>query len=237
MTRRFAMWSGPRNLSTALMRAFGNRVDCAVTDEPLYGHYLSRTGLNHPGAQEIIVSQPDSWQEVSEWLRGPAPGGAPLWYQKHMTHHLLDCVGREWMKDLRHGFLIRDPRAVLASYARTRQEVTLEDLGFFQQAELFDWVCNETGRCPPVIDARDLLQDPEKVLRALCGAWEIAFSPAMLNWPPGPRDTDGIWACHWYASVENSTGFKPASAVTGTLPEEFEEIAGQASIYPSCFTR
>ena len=191
---RIAMWSGPRNISTAMMRSFENRPDCTVSDEPFYGHYLAQTGLPHPGAQQVIASQHTDWQTVAEELSGPMPDGSSIWYQKHMTHHLLEGMGREWLKKVKSCFLIRDPHEVLASYVKRRQSVTLADLGFRQQTELFEASWENEGICPPVIDSGDSLRQPEKVLRKLCAALEIDFSDKMLNWPcllytsPSPRD-------------------------------------------------
>jgi hypothetical protein len=209
-TNRIAMWSGPRNLSTALMRSFGNREDCAVTDEPFYAAYLSLTGLAHPMRQEVLASQPTDWRVVAEAVAGRAPDDKPLWYQKHMTHHMLPEIGREWMRACRHAFLIRHPARVLASYANKRQEVEFGDIGFAEQAALFDEAAAISGDAPPVVDADALLADPPGVLRRLCAALSIPFSERMLAWPAGPRASDGVWAAHWYDAVNASTGFAAA---------------------------
>jgi hypothetical protein len=137
-TVRIAMWSGPRNLSTALMRSFGNRPDCFVIDEPFYAAYLKMTGLEHPMRAEILAHQATDWRQIDETLAGPAPDGSRLWYQKHMTHHMLPGIGRSFMTACRHAFLIRHPARVLASYAAKREAVELEDIGFLQQEELFN---------------------------------------------------------------------------------------------------
>lgn len=202
------MWSGPRNISTALMRAFENRPDCTVTDEPFYAAYLAISGIDHPMREEVLQSQPTDWRVVAERIAGPSPDGRPLWYQKHMTHHMLPGIGCDWMAICRNVFLIRHPARVLASYARKRAEVSLDDIGFTQQAELYDHACVVAGAPPPVIDADDLLADPAGVLKSLCSVLGIAFQPAMLSWPPGGRDTDGVWAAHWYDAVRRSTGFE-----------------------------
>ncbi len=196
------MWSGPRTLSTALMRSFENRTDTVVVDEPLYGYYLAETGIAHPGRDEILRSMPAAWPEVIEQLTsGPLPAGRSVYYQKHMTHHLLPGVDRGRLAGLRHAFLIRDPRRLLASYARVRDTPTLADLGLEQQVEIY----RRFGG--PVIDAADLAARPRAVLEALCAALRIPFQEAMLAWPAGPRPTDGVWAKHWYARVWASTGF------------------------------
>jgi hypothetical protein len=219
------MWSGPRNLSTAMMRSFGNRPDFTVVDEPLYAHYLAETGLDHPGRDEVIASQPTDWREVCAALcDGPVP--TPLEYQKHMTHHLLPGIDRAALNALRHAFLIRDPERVLTSYAKVREEPTLEDLGLPQQVELFERYGG------PVVDAADVLRDPAATLRALCSALGIEFDEAMLSWPAGPRDTDGVWAPHWYAGVEASTGFAPYSPGSGDpLPDHLQPLLERCRPY------
>lgn len=223
-----AMWSGPRNISTAMLRSWGARADTHVTDEPLYAHYLAVTGLDHPGRDEILAAQPNDWREVAAWLTGPVPEGKAIWYQKHMTHHMIPEVGRDWLAGLSHAFLIREPGAVILSYSRVRPDFTAEDVGFPQQAEIFERVRETTGRVPPVVDALDVLTDPERTLRRLCEAVGVPYDPAMLSWEPGPRPTDGVWAPHWYASVERSTGFGPPRERTAAVPERYR------AVYESC---
>jgi hypothetical protein len=218
MPLRIAMWSGPRNISTAMMRAWENRPDTAVVDEPFYACYLAATGSDHPGRDEVIASQPTDWGEVVAALTGPVPGGQPVFYQKHMTHHMLPGFGRDWLDDVTSCFLVRTPTQVVASYAETRRTPTLADLGFLQQGEIFDQVADRLGRAPPVLDATDVLRDPAGMLAALCQAVGIPFDARMLSWPPGPRPTDGVWARHWYASVERSTGFNPLRAASKPVP-------------------
>jgi hypothetical protein len=220
------MWSGPRNLSTALMRAWGNRPDTAVVDEPLYAFYLEKTGLDHPGREAVLASQPTAWEAVARQLAGPVPGGKPIFYQKHMAHHLLPEVGRAWLDDpsFRHAFLLREPRAMLASLAKVISRPRVEDTGLPQQAELFRRFADRAGSAPPVVDARAVLEDPEGLLRALCVALGVPFDAAMLHWPPGPRATDGIWARHWYASVERSTGFDPPREEAAEVPAYLEDV-------------
>jgi len=219
-TARIAMWSGPRTLSTATMRAWEHRADTAVVDEPLYAYYLAATGMDHPGRDAVLAGQPTDWRTVVRTLTDdPLPDGATLGYQKHMTHHVLPEVDLDAFAGLRHAFLIRDPRRLLASYAKVRETPTLDDLGLRQQVALY----RRFGG--PVVDSDDLLRNPERTLRALCAALDVPFDPAMLSWPAGPRDTDGVWAPYWYASVEASTGFGPYREVTADVPEHLEPLA------------
>jgi hypothetical protein len=230
------MWSGPRTLSTALMRSFENRPDTVVVDEPLYAYYLAETGIQHPGRDEIIASMPTSWAEVIEQLtRVPLPAARTVYYQKHMTHHLLPEVDRSRLAGLRHAFLIRDPRRLLASYAKVRDTPTLADLGLEQQVEIYRLFGG------PVIDAADLAARPRQLLEALCAALGIAFDPRMLSWPAGPRPTDGVWARYWYGRVWASTGFTPERESGGAakvaphdeLPATVRESGGAAGAAPS----
>ena len=219
---RIAMWSGPRNISTAMMRSFENRPDCAVIDEPFYAAYLAETGLLHPMRDEVLASQPTDWRQVVRTLLGPVPDARDIFYQKHMTHHMFGSIDRGWMAQCRNAFLIRPAETVLKSYRARRATVTLEDIGYRQQAELFDAECDRLGTAPPVIDAEDLLANPPGLLKALCGALKIAFRAEMLRWPVGPRSTDGVWAPAWYGAVEQSTGFaapaRPSSAALLEAP-------------------
>jgi hypothetical protein len=222
---RIAMWSGPRNISTAMMRAWENRGDCAVSDEPLYAHYLAQTGLDHPGRDEVIAAGETDWHKVTAALTGPIPDAQAVWYQKHMTHHLLPGIGHDWIHALTNVFLIRDPDAVVSSYVKTRTSVTPEDIGVPQQLRLFDELADHDGAAPPVIDADDFLHAPETHLRALCARFGIPFTPRMLAWPPGPRASDGIWAPHWYAAVWRSTGFEAAPPRSTRLDDACERVA------------
>jgi hypothetical protein len=222
---RIAMWSGPRNISTAMMRAWENRDDCSVSDEPLYAAFLAATGLDHPGREEIIASGETDWRRVTRDLLGPVPGGRPIWYQKHMSHHLLPEMATQWVSGLSNVFLIRDPVEVVASYLKSRAEVTPQDIGLPQQGELFDRLCDAMGEAPPVIDAGEFLRAPEAHLRALCGRLGIEFSGRMLSWPAGPRASDGIWAPHWYDAVWKSTGFEPWRARESGLQGGFGAVA------------
>lgn len=230
MTVRIAMWSGPRNISTAMMRAFENRPDAAVSDEPFYAAYLAQTGLDHPMREEVLASQPTDWRVVAEAMTGEAPGGARVWYQKHMTHHMLPGFGLDWVSACRSAFLIRAPEPVLASYTVKREQVTLDDIGFVQQRELFEREADRLGAAPPVVEGRDVLADPRGTLGRLCAALDIPFAEEMLAWPPGRRDSDGVWAPAWYDAVEASTGFGPPRAEAGQddLSDDLKRIADAA---------
>jgi len=216
---RIAMWSGPRTLSTAMMRSWENRGDTIVVDEPLYAFYLSTTGIDHPGRDAIIASQPTDWRVVVRRLvSDPLPPGRSISYQKHMTHHVLGQVDRSSLAPLRHAHLIRDPHALLASYSQVRTEPTLDDLGLRQQVELF----RDFGG--PVVDAADVASRPEATLRALCEALDVEFDPGMLSWPVGPRASDGAWAPYWYDRVRGSTGFTASTRTPGDVPERLRPL-------------
>jgi sulfotransferase family protein len=217
---RLAMWSGPRNISTALMRSWGNRPDTFVCDEPLYAHYLLNTGLPHPGAQEVIRRHEPDWRKVTAWLTGEIPEGKTIFYQKHMAHHLLPHIERDWLAELTHCFLIREPREMLTSLVQILPEPALEDTGLPQQLELFEWTRGRTGTAPPVLDARDVLENPRAMLETLCRVLDVPFLEAMLSWPPGPRSTDGVWAKHWYGAVERTTTFQPYTLKPDLVPEQ-----------------
>jgi Sulfotransferase domain len=232
---RIAMWSGPRNISTAMMRAWGNRADTAVIDEPFYAYYLERTGKKHPGAAEIIAGGETDWQKIVASLRTePIPSSKRIFFQKQMTHHLLPEVGREWIVDLTNCFLIRDPREVILSYIKKNPEPTLEDLGYVQQQKIFDFMREQISQVPPVVDAKDVLQNPERTLRLLCDTIGVEFDKAMLAWPPGLRDTDGIWAKYWYDDVARSTSFQPHKPKDGIVPDRLREIYSQCR---ECYER
>jgi Sulfotransferase domain len=219
------MWSGPRNLSTALMRSFGNRADCAgVMDEPFYAAYLAASGAAHPMRAEVLASQPRDWRAVARACAAPVPAGR-LVYQKQMTHHMLPGFGLDWMDAADHAFLIRAPERVVASYAARREAVTPADLGFDRQAEIFDRVAQRRGAVPPVVDAEAIRADPPGTLGRLCAALGLAFDAAMLAWPPGPRASDGVWAAHWYAAVNASTGFARPEPAPPPLSGESRAVA------------
>ncbi len=224
MTVRLAVWSGPRNISTALMRSWENRPDCAVWDEPFYAAYLHRTGLDHPARDEVVAAGETDPDAVVAALLGPPPGGAAVFYSKQMSHHLPPDLDLGWTAALRSVLLIRDPAEVVASYVRSRESCRPADLGVLQQRRLAAY-WDERGLDVPVLDSADFLAAPEAYLRRLCGWLGIGFTPAMLRWPAGPRDSDGVWAPHWYAAVRASTGFQPARPRQVVLAPEHAAVA------------
>jgi hypothetical protein len=221
---RIAMWSGPRNISTAMMRAWGNRPDTFVIDEPFYAYYLKATGKKHPGAHEVIASGETDWRKVIAQLTDPIPNARRIFFQKQMAHHLVPDVDREWLGAVTNCFLIRDPREVIASYIKKREEPALSDLGFIQQAEIFDFVRTRTSSIPPIVDAKDVLENPERMLRLLCESVGVEFSQSMLSWPAGFRETDGVWAGHWYREVAKTTSFQPYRPRHAEVPTHLREI-------------
>jgi hypothetical protein len=233
------MWSGPRNLSTAMMRSFGSRTDTFVSDEPFYGCFLKTSGADHPMREETIAAMDTDWRSVMDSLRGPIPEGQSLdrgtvpniWYQKHMWHHMVGPVGYEDFGGFTHAFLIREPERMIASYLRKRESAAFEDFGLERQAEFFEREADRLGHAPPVIDANDVLSDPEGALSKLCEALGIAWDPAMLRWAPGRRETDGPWAPHWYGAVEKSTGFGPPETDRVDLPDEALRLAERCRPY------
>ncbi len=225
---RIAMWSGPRNLSTAMMYSFGNRPDTAVWDEPFYAAYLAATGLSHPMRAEILAAGERSPAKVAALCAGPAPKGKTVFYQKHMTHHMLPDFPLDWLENTTNIFLIRRPDRVIASYHAKRENPALDDLGFRQQAEIF---ARLSAQNPVVIDSDDILKAPEAALRALCKAINLPFSPAMLHWPSGGHADDGPWAKHWYGSVHHSTGFTKGVSPPPTLTTEGATLCKQAQPY------
>lgn len=211
---RLAMWSGPRNLSTAMMYAFASRPQTVVIDEPFYAAYLCKTGLKHPMRDEIVASQPTDPNRVAEMLAGSRPQDCAVFYQKHMAQHMIEGVPRNWMSSVRNVFLIRHPARVVASFSAKYADPTTYDLGFLQQLDLFHHVRAFDDK-PLVIDSTDIRRDPEGMLRKLCDALELSWEPAMLSWPSGGHPADGVWAKHWYGAVHVSTGFAKAE---GPLP-------------------
>ena len=213
---RIAMWSGPRNMSTTMMRSFGARADTSCVDEPFYAAYLSTKNIVHPMQNEILAAQSSDPAVVADQLVN-GTHAAPIFYQKQMTHHILDSFPTEWMRDIHHHvFLIRHPARVIASYARKMETMTLEAMGFPQQSRIAETVSDLAGRSPIVVDSDDVLRNPEGMMKSICKALDIAWDEAMLNWTAGSKAEDGAWAPHWYDKVNASTGFGPPP---GPLPQ------------------
>ncbi|NKB61135.1 MAG: HAD family hydrolase [Gammaproteobacteria bacterium] len=231
MTTRIAMWSGPRNISTAMMRSWESRKDTAVWDEPFYGHYLYKTGIPHPGAEEVIADQGTDWKAIAHRCSGSPQNGAPIFYQKHMTMHLLPEIDRSWLSNVTNCFLIRSPEEVVASYSKVRADLTLDDIGFVQQAALFDFVIKISGTIPIVIDSADFLTNPEDMQRLICQKLSISFRTEMIAWSKGPRNSDGVWAKYWYDKVCESTGFAEYTPGNPVLNDEQRAISDAAQPY------
>lgn len=223
---RIAMWSGPRNLSTTMMRSFGARGDTVAIDEPFYAAYLKLTGLRHPMTDEIFAAHEANPERVIAHLTGPAPGGKQVFYQKHMVHHMVDGIPMDWLGQIeKHVVLVRHPARVVASYARKMETLSAEAMGFPQQEDLWRRLTQLRSSAPVVIDADRILEDPEGVLRRLCSAIGLSWDPAMLSWPPGARPEDGAWAPHWYDAVWRSTGFGDPPGPIPILTGEAARIA------------
>ena len=225
------MWSGPRNLSTAMMRSFGSRADTFVSDEPFYGAFLKDSGAPHPMASEVIAAMDCDWRSVMATLSGAAPGGRPIWYSKQMWHHMIGPIGYADFAGFTHAFLIRTPERMIASYLRQREVAAFADFGMERQALFFEREAERLGHAPPVVDAADILANPAGVLTTLCAALGIAWDPAMLSWASGRRASDGPWAPHWYGAVEASRGFGRPEQGTIVLPDDARRLADSCRPY------
>jgi len=234
--RYIAMWSGPRNISTAMMRSWENRPDTIVHDEPFYAHYLTQTDHDHPGADEIIAAYETDWQKIVQTLTGTIPDGKTIYYQKHMTHHMLPHISLDWLASVTNCFLIREPREMLASLIKVFPNPKIDQTGLPEQIKLFEHVVNTSGKIPPVLDSKDVLLNPRQTLTRLCEAIDVPFSENMLSWRAGKRDTDGNWAKYWYAAVEKSTGFKPYEPRDIELPEHVHDLLEECNaIYQTMY--
>jgi hypothetical protein len=221
------MWSGPRNISTAMMRAWENRPDTFVTDEPFYACYLRTTGIEHPGRDTILTSQSCDWEEVIDDCQHLTHQDCSVHYQKHMTQHMLQEVRLDWINALVNVFLIRRPEEVVASYAQARPDLTAEDLGFAQQHRLYEHVRSHISQQPLVLTTEQVLTNPEQALRSICDYAGIDFDQSMLKWPAGKRESDGVWAPWWYHNVEQSTGFAPYTKKAVSLDSNQQQIAAR----------
>ncbi len=231
-TNRIAIWSGPRNLSTTMMRSFGARGDCAVIDEPFYAAFLQLTNAAHPMREQILAAHEPLPNRIISHITGPAPHNKKVFYQKHMVHHMVDGIPMDWLHRFNHHvMLIRHPARVIASYNQKMDALSLEAIGVKQQFRLWREIADMQRFIPPVIDADRVLTDPEGVLKRLCAALDLAWDPAMLSWPPGPRDEDGVWAPHWYDAVWRSTGFGAAPGPLPRLEGEAAQIEKEALVY------
>lgn len=210
------------------MRSWGNRPDTFVCDEPLYAHYLLQTRVPHPGSDEVIRCQENDWRKVVAWLTESSPSGKAIFYQKHMTHHLLPNIDRGWLDSVTNAFLIREPREVVTSFIKIAGDPKLEETGLPQQLEIFNWVRERSGRVPPVVDSRDVLENPKRLLGLLCDALQVDFTETMLSWPPGPRETDGVWAKHWYDAVLKSTTFQTYRPKNEPVPPQLTGLLRDA---------
>jgi hypothetical protein len=226
--RAICLWSGPRNVSTALMYSFRQRSDTRVVDEPLYGHYLRVSGARHPGGEDVLAAMDTDGERVMRRLLARA-WDRPVVFVKQMAHH-LEGLDTSFLKRTRNVLLIRDPGEMLPSLVNQIPEPTLRDTALARQCRLHDELAG-MGQQPPVLDARELLSDPESVLRQLCGALDIAFDPAMLAWPAGPKPEDGVWAPHWYHNVHRSTGFQAYRARTKAFPERLRPLLEECTPY------
>ncbi len=224
MSTAICLWSGPRNVSTALLYAFGQRADTRCTDEPLYAHYLRVSGADHPGRDEVLAAQDSDGERVVGQVV-LAPVDRAIHFQKHMAHHLVD-LDLGFLEKTRNVLLIRDPAEVVVTLARQVPRPSMRDVGIERQFELLEFL-EARGQSVPVVAARALLLDPEGVLRALCRRLEIPWDPAMLSWPAGPRPYDGVWARHWYENVHRSTGFGPYVSKTEPTPDALRPLIEQ----------
>ena len=227
---RIAMWSGPRNISSAMMRSFENRPDTTVTDEPFYAYYLEKTGAKHPLRKEIIQNSECNYDNIVTYLTGSIPDKKKIWYQKHMAHHILSDMDLHWTGNVTNCFLIRHPKEVILSYEERFPIDSVDQLGYKQLCLLFEYLVKETDARPPVLDSRDVLNHPREILKKLCDKIGISFMDQMLSWPAGRRESDGMWGQHWYKNVEHSTGFHKYQTKNKNIPDRL------LSLYKECLS-
>ena len=229
--KRISMWSGPRNISTALMRSFENRFDTTVIDEPFYSFFLKNTGIKHPIYKEVIEKYDSSWDNIANTLMGPIPNNKNIWYQKLMTHHWVDNQALDWTINTINCFLIRNPKQVILSYLKIYEDVTLELIGLPQQIHIFNYIIEQTNKIPIVISSEDILKNPKLMLQKLCNLLEIPFLDQMLEWPIGTRDSDGIWGKYWYKNVVETSSFSKSSEKNDELPKQFSSLLDECNTY------
>ena len=229
--KRIAMWSGPRNISTALMRSFENRIDTTVIDEPFYAYFLNETGIKHPIYKEIIQNYDTSWNNISNTLTGPIPNGKSIWYQKLMTHHWIENAPLDWLEKNHNCFLIRNPKQVIISYLKIHNDINPELIGLPQQLHIFNTVVKKTNKIPIVISSEDILKNPKLMLSQLCDLLDIPFSNQMLQWPKGKRDSDGLWGEYWYKNVVQTTSFKKPLNQNEKLSDRFANLLEECMSY------
>ena len=227
---RIACWSGPRNISTALMRSWSSRNDTFVSDEPFYAYYLKETRLNHPMAEEIIDYYPNTYNQIVKSLNEKIPESKKIWYQKHMAHHLIHFKNIDWIKNFHNCFLIRHPKDVINSYIHKNQLNHIDELGYPQQWKLIEYL-RENKKDIIVIDSSILLEDPKKILNEWCKNLNIEFNETMLSWEKGPYSTDGIWWKHWYNNVINTNQFELFDKKSNTIPNRYQDIYNEALDY------
>lgn len=227
MTAVISMWSGPRNISTTMMRSFGNRADTAALDEPFYAYYLAESGVDHPYRKETLAAYPSSWRGVLDWI-ADKKRDRPLLFLKHIAYHVADDADLSFLDGWRNFLLIRDPRAMVASFSSKFDDATPIVRSYRMERRILDRLAARGLPCP-VVDAADILRSPEVMLRKLCAVLGVPYDPAMLAWAAGPRPEDGPWASHWYDAVWASTGFKPFVEKNPNLPRDLEEIAAAAA--------
>jgi len=229
--KRISMWSGPRNISTALMRSFENRSDTFVIDEPFYSFFLKNTGIKHPIYKEVIEKYDSSWNNIANTLIGPIPNNKKIWYQKLMTHHWADNQPLDWTINTINCFLIRNPKDVILSYLKIHQEVTPELIGLPQQVHMFNHITEQINKIPIVISSEDILKNPKLMLQKLCNLLDIPFLEQMLSWPTGARESDGIWGKYWYKNVVKTSSFSKFSEKNEEFPRQFSSLLDKCNTY------
>ena len=228
---RIGMWSGPRNIYTALMRSFENRPDTIVVDEPFYAYFLNKTGIKHPIYKEVIQTYDTSWDNIAKTLTGPIPDSNNISYQKLMTHHWVDNAPLDWLEKIHNCFLIRNPKQVIISYLKIHNDITPELIGLPQQLHIFNTIIKKTNKIPIVISSENILENPKLMLNRLCDLLDIPFLNQMLQWPKGKRDSDGIWGEYWYKNVVQTTSFNKPLNQNEKFPNQFLKLLEECMSY------